>query len=83
MENKKLENAYNEVIEILKYIPKEDYNKIPRKLILFLEQNRNEKNTFVYNVAIDFKKQNISKEAKVILAFISEKYWKNKMDGKL
>ena len=28
-----LSNAFTEVIEILKYIPKEDYDKIPKKFL--------------------------------------------------
>ena len=33
-------NAYTEVLEILKYIPKEDYNKIPKNKIELYETNK-------------------------------------------
>ena len=31
MENIEYANAYSEVLEIMKYIPKEEYTKIPKK----------------------------------------------------
>lgn len=68
-------NAYSEVLDILKYIPKEDYDKIPRKTIQLLEANRNEKSEFTYNVALPFDKQDISKDAKVILAILYRNCW--------
>lgn len=68
-------NAYSEVLEVLKYIPKEDYDKIPKKTIKLLESNNNEKSQFAYNIAIPFNKQGLSKEAKVILAIIYRNCW--------
>lgn len=75
-------DAYNEVLEVLRYIPKEDYNKVPKKLIDLLEQNRNEKNDFVYNIALPFDKQDISKDAKVILAIIFRNCWATEEEKK-
>ena len=34
-------NAYAEVYEILSYLDKEEYNKIPKELIEVFEENRN------------------------------------------
>ena len=34
-------NAYSEVLEILKYIPIKDYNKIPKNIIELFEKNAN------------------------------------------
>ena len=68
-------NAYSEVLEVLKYIPKEDYDKIPKKTIKLLESNNNEKSQFSYNIANPFDKQGLSKEAKVILAIIYRNCW--------
>lgn len=64
------EKAYAEVIEVLKYIPMNEYNKIPKKYITFMEENCSETCPFVYNVALPFEKQNISNEAKNILGMI-------------
>lgn len=62
--------AYAEVIEVLNYIPLEDYKRIPEKYITFLKENSDENNTFTYNVALPFEKQEISDTAKNILAMI-------------
>lgn len=74
---KKIENysiAYAEVLEVLKYISLEDYNKISQKYITFLEENADENCLFEYNVALPFNKQNISEDAKNVLAMIFRLY---------
>lgn len=64
------EEAFAEVVEVLNYIPMNVYNKIPKKYIIFLEENCSEKSSFVYNIALPFEKQNISDTAKNILGMI-------------
>ena len=81
------EKAYAEVIEVLKYIPMNEYNKIPKKYITFMEENCSETCSFVYNIALPFEKQNISDEAKNILGmifrlFIFEQSKKEKLSSK-
>ena len=81
------EKAYAEVIEVLKYIPMNEYNKIPKKYIKFMEENCSETSPFVYNIALSFEKQNISNEAKNILGmifrlFIVEQSKKEKLSSK-
>lgn len=68
-------DAYSEVLEVLKYIPQEDYKKIPIKTIQLLKSNSNEKSDFTYNSALPFNKQNISKDAKIILAILYRNCW--------
>lgn len=68
-------DVYNEVLEVLKYVPEQDYKKIPTNFIDFLESNRDEKNDFVYNLGLPLEKQNLSREAKTILAIICKLYW--------
>ena len=67
--------AYREVIEILKYTNTDDVNKIPSDKILLWRDNMKED----YNFEIDEEKplaeQNISKEARAILANIFKQYW--------
>ncbi len=67
--------AYSEVLEVLKYLPKVDYDKIPKKVIQLLETNCDEKSEFTYNVALPLEEQNISKNAKVILAILYRTCW--------
>lgn len=62
--------AYAEVIEVLNYIPMNEYKKIPKQYITFMEENSSETSLFVYNIALPFDKQNISEMAKDILGMI-------------
>lgn len=62
--------AYAEVLEVLKYISENDYNKIPKKYIAYFKENADENCMFTYNVALPFNKQDISEDAKNLLAMI-------------
>ena len=81
------DKAYAEVIEVLNYIPLEDYKKIPKKYIEYMEENSDENSSFVYNIALPFEKQNISDAAKDILGmifrlFIISQDKRNKLNAK-
>ena len=41
--------SYVEVLEILKHIPKEDYNKIPKEKIAFYEKNMDKNYVYIYD----------------------------------
>ena len=41
--------SYVEVLEILKHIPKEDYEKIPKEKIEFYENNKDKNYIYIYN----------------------------------
>lgn len=71
----KYANAYSEVLEILKYISKEDYNKIPKSKIDLFEANYNKEYIFKYNPNKTLDDQNVSKTAKVIIAILFRDYW--------
>ncbi len=68
-------NAYSEVLEILKYISKEDYEKIPNSKIELFETNHNKKYIFKYNPNKTLDEQNVSKTAKAIIAILFRDYW--------
>ena len=72
--------AYAEVLEVLKYVSLDDYNKIPKKYITFLEENSDENSTFTYNTAIPFKKQEISDDTKNILAMLYRLFWASEIE---
>lgn len=81
------EEAYAEVIEVLNYIPMNEYKKIPKKYIVFMEENCSENIDFTYNIALPFDKQEISDTAKNILGmifrlFIIEKSKKEELNNK-
>lgn len=67
--------AYKEVVEILKYVPKESVNKIPQTMI----DTFNAKMDNTYNFSIDinksFEEQELLEETKAILANIFRDYW--------
>ena len=70
----KYANAYSEVIEILKYISKEEYNKIPKEKIELFELNANPDYHFDYNPYKTLKEQNVSKIARGIIAILCRDY---------
>lgn len=49
--NDTYECSYVEVLEILKHIPKEEYDKIPKQLIEFFEEHKDKSYQYIYNAA--------------------------------
>lgn len=70
MNNNTYACSYVEVLEILKYIPKEEYRKIPQEKIMFYENNKDNEYIYFYN------KNNkvISRKAKTILINLYKNY---------
>ena len=75
MDNLKYANAYTEVLEILKYISAEDYNKIPKTKIKLFETNANYNYCFTYNPDKTLNEQDVSKITKGIIAILFRDYW--------
>lgn len=71
----KYANAYSEVLEILKYIPVEDYNKIPKTKIELFKINANNDYSFTYNPSKTLEEQEVSKLTKGIIAILFRDYW--------
>lgn len=74
-DNEEFANAYTEVLEILKYIPLEDYNKVPEETINMFEVNQNFGHEFMYNPDKTLEEQGVSKLARKIIAVLFKKYW--------
>ena len=70
-----LANAYTQLLEILKYIPEEDYEKIDKDELKYLEQNANPNLSFDYNPDIDLNNQNVSTLTKYLIIILYKKYW--------
>ena len=68
-------NAFYEVLEILTYISKEDYEKIPINLIELFEENANLEHNFKYNSQITLSEQGCSDITKAIIALLYRDYW--------
>ena len=66
--------AYVEVLEILKYIPKEEFNKIPKDMIQTFTEKAD--NSYQYHIdkTIPFEKQVLLDETKSILAILFRDY---------
>lgn len=75
MVNIEYANAYSEVLEILKYISKEDYSKIPQNKIELFKTNSNKEYKFIYNPEKTSDEQNVSKRAKAIIGLLFRDYW--------
>jgi len=82
MVNVEYANAYSEVLEILKYISKEDYNKIPENKIKLFEENANKDYVFKYNPNKTLDEQNASKITKGIVAILFRDYWATEIQRK-
>lgn len=67
--------AYKEVIEILKNVPKESVNKIPKEIIEIFNTNMDKDYKFKIDENSSFEEQNLLEETKVIFANIYRDYW--------
>jgi hypothetical protein len=70
-----LPKAYKECIEILKYIPKEEYNKIPSYIIDKLKREMDSEYFYKVTHFEDFENQEMLEETKTILAVLFRDYW--------
>ena len=59
--------ACTEVSEILQYLIKDDYNKIPSEIIEAIEENKSREYVFNYDENIELKEQKLLKETRAIL----------------
>ena len=75
MVDEKYSIAYSEVLEILKHISQEDYEKIPKSKIELYKENANKDYVFNYNPTKTLNEQNVSKIAKGIIAILFRDYW--------
>lgn len=59
--------AYTEVLEVLKYMPK-DAEKIPPQMMLFLQESQDKSYKYNFNINISINEQPMSNITKAILA---------------
>lgn len=67
-------NAYKEVLIIINNLVKQDYEKIPKKYIEYLEENCNNDYKFEYDKTKSFNEQNLLDDTKYILFGLFEKF---------
>lgn len=75
MENEEYAVACTEVLEVLNYISKEDYYKVPREVIQVLEKNKKDDIVFLYNPWKDINEQKMSETGRMMLASFFRDYW--------
>lgn len=75
--DKKYAKAYTEVLEILKHIPKEEYERIPKTEIQFYESNCDKTYKYEYDETKEVKDQVISREANAVIISIYMNYFAN------
>ena len=71
----KYSKAFSEVLEILKYISKEEYEKIPLEIIELMEDNCLKDYKVEYNQNMTLTEQNFLEETKYIIAIFFRDYW--------
>lgn len=67
--------AYKEVIEVLKYVPKESVNKIPQTMLDTFKAKMDNTYNFSIDINKSFEVQELLEETKAILANIFRDYW--------
>ena len=74
MVNTEYKIAYSEVLEILKYISKEEVNKVPQDMLEMFKTNASNENQFIYNPNKTLQEQNVSEIARAIIAILFRDY---------
>lgn len=75
MVNTEYKIAYSEVLEILKYISKEEFNKVPQDMLEMFKTNASNENQFIYDPNKTLQEQNVSEIARAIIAILFRDYW--------
>ena len=67
--------AYKEVVEILKYVPKESVEKIPQTMLNTFNEKMDKNYDFSIDINKSFEEQELLEETKAIFANIFRDYW--------
>ena len=67
--------AYKEIVEILKYVPEESVNKLPKEMRDMFEAEQLKTYNFQIDTEKNFEEQELLEETKAILANIFRDYW--------
>ena len=67
--------AYTEVLEILRYVPKESVDKIPESMLNMFQRCCDKNYDYHIDTSKSFKEQVMSAETRAILAIIFRDYW--------
>ena len=77
MINIQTRKAYSEILEVLKYIPKEYLSKTPKQIIEVFKREKLENYTVKINKEKPIDKNSLQKETLAIIAMLNLQYWCN------
>ena len=69
--------AYTEVLEILKYLPIEEYKRIPKEKIDFYNKNKDANYSYNFDNTKPLEEQKISREANAIIVTLFRDFFAN------
>lgn len=72
--NNEYAKAYVELYEIIKTLPSQEKNRIPKDFIDFLKENMDSNYTFIYDNEKSLQEQNIKVETRALLVKVYEKF---------
>jgi len=75
MVNSVYAKSYTEVLTLLKCLSKEEYSKIPKEEIDFLEENCDKLYKFKLDKSKKLTEQNVSRETNAVLVVLFQKYF--------
>lgn len=75
--------AYKEVVEILKFVSKENVDKIPKEMLDMFEEEQNKEYNFKVDTTKSFEEQLLLEETKAIFSNIFRDYWANDYQRKV
>ena len=65
--NENYKKAYTEVLEIIKYLPEEEYEKISKERIKFFEENCDQNYNFNFDISKSLEEQEFLRETNAII----------------
>ncbi len=75
--------AYKEVVEILKFVSKENVDKIPKEMLDMFEEEQDKEYKFKVDTTKSFEEQLLLEETKAIFSNIFRDYWANDYQRKV
>ncbi len=80
--NSTLSNSYSEVSYILDILGEQYKNKIPKKILELIYNNKNSDYKIKFKLNDDINKINISRNTLIIISILNLKYWENNENEK-
>ena len=75
--------AYKEVVEILKFVSKENVDKIPKEMLDMFEEEQDKEYNFKVDTTKSFEEQLLLEETNAIFSNIFRDYWANDYQRKV